>query len=216
MKSLKLLLIVCLAATVASFSFAQGRRGMFRGSDPSGVMLLQRADVQKDLALTDEQKGKLQTAREEMMSEAREMFQNGGGSGDQEAMRANFQKLQDSMKKKVDAILTKEQTARLKQINIQISGNSIILQADIQKELDLTDAQKAKIKDLQTKQQEAMQSLREKAQNGEIEREEMTEIMAKNQKAMDTELGKVLTDANKAKLKEMSGKEFKADEDKGN
>lgn len=215
MKSLRNLIVIVAAVALASVACAQRQGGMrmMGMQDSSGISLLQRKDVQTDLALTDEQKTKLETAQTNMRDKAREMFQGGGAGGDREAMMANFKKLQDSMNAEVKAILTKEQMARLKEINVQVAGNGIILNADIQKELGLTDEQKTKIKDLQTKQQEAMQSVMQKVRDGEIEREEMGEIMAKNTKAMNEELGKVLTDANKAQLKKMGGKEFKADKE---
>jgi hypothetical protein len=88
-------------------------------------------------------------------------------------------------------------------------GNGAIAAADLQKELGVTDEQKAKIKDLQEKQQAANTSLFEKMRNQEIDREQLQESMRKNTEAMNTELGKIATDAQKAKIKEMGGKPFK-------
>ena len=46
------------------------------------------------------------------------------------------------------------------------------------------------------------------ARRGELDREQTRPLMEKNRKIMDTELGKILTDAQKAKLKDMGGKPF--------
>lgn len=218
MKSLRNLVVFVAALALASTALAQRGQGgmrMMGGQDSAGLNLLQRKDVQTDLGITDDQKSKLETAQTNMRDKAREMFQSGGGGGDREAMMANLKKLTEEMTKEVSGILTKEQMTRLKEINVQVSGNGIILNPDIQKELGLTDDQKSKIKDLQAKQMEAMQALRQKMQDGEIDQEDMQAARTKNQKALNEELGKILTDANKAKLKEMGGKEFKADKDNG-
>ena len=54
MKSLRNLVVICAALVLAGSAMAQGgggrgqgRMGMFGGGDSSGLMLLQRADVQK-------------------------------------------------------------------------------------------------------------------------------------------------------------------------
>ncbi|MFX5574590.1 hypothetical protein ABTD77_19315, partial [Acinetobacter baumannii] len=62
-------------------------------------------------------------------------------------------------------------------------------------------------------QQEASTKIMEKMRSGEIDRDQIQEIMTKNQKAMDTELGKILTDDQKKKLSDMGGKPFKKADD---
>jgi hypothetical protein len=53
-----------------------------------------------------------------------------------------------------------------------------------------------------------MQALMQKMRDQELSREEMQEKMKKNGDIMNTELGKVLTDNQRAKLTEMGGKKF--------
>ncbi len=212
-------LLVATLATVSLFiatpvAHAQGgqgggMRGMMRGA--GGMFLLRRNDVRKDLKLTDKQIADLTALQEKMQTEMREMFQNGGGGGDREALMKMVQEKMAAAQKETDAILTPEQQARLKQINVQITGNRVILDPDTQTKLKLTDAQKAKIKDLQEKQQAANQSLMEKMRNGEIEREELTASMTKNNDALNVELGKLLTDDQKKMLADMAGPKFDRD-----
>lgn len=185
-------------------------------SDSSGFQLLfgnrmqpARKDVQNDLKLTDDQKTKLADAQQKMQDGIREIMQNAGD--DQEARQAAFQKYQENVKKDVLAILSKEQAARLRQINIQIAGNGAASFTDVQKDLGLTADQIAKIKDLQSKQRDAMMALFQKMRDQEITREEMQEASKKNSDALNTEIGKVLSADQKAKLKTMGGAEFKAD-----
>lgn len=88
-----------------------------------------------------------------------------------------------------------------------------MLNEELAKELKITDEQKQKARDLQAKQSEANRSVREKAQSGELDFSEIRAIMEKNSKALNEELGKLLTDEQKAKLKAMGGAPFKFAED---
>jgi Spy/CpxP family protein refolding chaperone len=219
MKVLKTFVVVAVAALLATAAMAQrgqgGMRMMGGPGDSSGTMLLQRSDVQKDLGLTDEQKTKLDAMRQKMMDDMRAQFQNGGGGGDREAMQKAVKEMMDKAKAETAKILTKEQTTRLHEISIQVAGNGAIQWEDVQKELGMTSDQVAKVKDLQTKQAEANQAIFQKMRDGEIDREELPEIMKKNQDTMNVELGKILKEEQKTKLKAMGGKPFKADANNG-
>jgi len=217
--------IITLTALVAgsAISMAQGGGGQGRGfggmmrmgQDSTGIMLLQRQDVQKDLAITADQKTKLeayQQAQQDAMRARMEEMRNGGGGGfDPEAMRAAFTKMQEENKAKVSAILTKEQMARLREINIQMMGARAAMVPEFAKELGITDEQKASIEKIQETANQANQALMEKMRSGEIDREEIRPRMEKNNTALTTEVEKVLTDAQKAKLKAMGGKTFAKD-----
>jgi Spy/CpxP family protein refolding chaperone len=209
----KFILTIAIVGIVGS-SFAQGggqgRRGGFgmMGRGGGGVaQLLQREEVQTELKLTDDQKTKLSGLQQKMMEKMREMFQ-GGERPSQEKMRELFTKAAEDTQKEVDTILTPEQSKRLKELGVQRAGNMAVLNPVTAKELGLTEEQNAKIKTLQTKQGEANQAIGEKMRNGELEGREGFEKMQANQKVFDEELGKILTDAQKTKLKEMGGKPF--------
>ncbi|HMS55156.1 MAG TPA: hypothetical protein PKA27_07110 [Fimbriimonadaceae bacterium] len=205
--------VIAALSTLAAMSFAQGRMMMGMGGGGGKAMLLNREDVQRDLALTSTQKDKLEGAREEMMEKMREAFTAARESGgDMSAVRPQMEKMMKESEKTLLAILTPEQAKRLKEISIWINGNRSLLDEEIQKDLKMTDDQKSKAKNLQTKQGEAMQSLFEKMRNQEIDREEMQAAMKKNNDILDAELGKLLTADQAAQLKSMKGKEFKADD----
>ena len=215
MKNTLKLIVVAVTLVSATFSMTQGRMMMMGG--PGGgtqSMLLGREDVQKELKLSDDQKSKLEEMRNSMMEEMRSRFQNGGGGGgDREAM---MKEMQENMKKAdaaALAVLNDGQKKRLKELWIQRSGNRIVSNEEIGKELGLTDTQKQKIKDLMAAKQQANQEIFQKMRDGEIDRSEIRPLMEKNNKALDGELGKVLTDDQKAKLKAMGGEPFKFDED---
>lgn len=209
MKKLALTLFA-LALGVSAFSQMRFGGG---GGGPMG--LLRRHDVQKDLVLTDDQKSKIDSIQEDSRSSMRELFQSqmseGGGRPDFEKMRPEMEKIQNASQDKIKAVLTPEQYTRLKQIFIQMDGVRSAQNEDVQKDLGVTDAQKAQIKDLQDKQMKAMRAAFEGGERPS--REEMQEMRKKMTEVMETELGKILTDAQKAKLKELGGKPFTKDPD---
>jgi len=196
-----------------------GRGGQFGmmgrgGGGPAG--LVNRADVQADLKLTDDQKAALTKLQEKQQEERRammeEMRNNGGGGFDREAMTKMFTEAQAKNEKAVNEILKPEQQKRLREIWVQLQGNRAIMDAKIQDELGFDQGQKDAVKALQAKQQEAMQSLMEKMRNQEIDREQMQEISQKNDETMNSELAKILKPEQAEKLKAMGGAPFKASE----
>lgn len=193
-----------------------GQRGGFGGG--SVMQLLGRNDVQKDLKLTDDQKKAVEAAqakqREQMQAMMEEM-RNGGGQMDREAMQKMMAENTAKQNKEAEKILTPEQWKRAKQIQIQLAGAGAVLLPDVQKELGLTQEQLDKIKALQAKQQEANNAIMEKMRNQEIDREEAQASRTKNNEIFNAELQKILTDANKAKLKELEGPKFAAEPQQG-
>jgi len=228
-------LIVAAVLTIGAISMAQGggqgrgqggggrQGGMFGGRGGGGPAgLVNRADVQKDIKITDEQKKKLEEyqskQREEQRARMEEMRNGGGGGGggfDREAMQKMQAENQAKQEKAIKEILDEKQWNRVREIWVQLNGNRAILNAEVQAKLNLTDDQKAKIKELQAKQQEANQSVMEKMRNQEITREEMQEANKKNNDALSAELGKVLTEDQAKALKAMGGEPFKADDNGG-
>lgn len=218
MKNRMKTLAVATLVVVSALSMAQGRGGGMRMMGGGGGMsqLLARPDVQAEIKLTDEQKGKLDDQRQAMRDAMRQRFQNGGGASsgtDREAMMKEFQEAAKKAEKEALAVLDDKQKARLKELWIQREGNNVVTNEDIQKELGFSEEQKGKVKSLQDASRQAMSEIFQKMQNGELDRSEMQPLMEKNQKAMSDELGKVMTADQAAKLKAMRGAEFKFDED---
>jgi len=214
MNTKKLILVAATSALVCA-AMAQGggqRRGGF-GQMGDPVQLLGREDVQKDLVLTDDEKAKIvdlgEKARQKRQESMQALFSNGGGGDPQErfkAMQPIMDKLNAENMTAIAGILTPDQVKRLKEITVQMVGVSIVTtNKDVQKDLEISDDQKTKFADLRQKQMTAMQEL---FQNSQGDRQAITDGMAKNQKIMDVEINKVLTDAQKAKLKDMAGKPF--------
>ena len=217
---MKKLLIGIAVLALAVFSQAQRGQGMGMMMGQGGgnpLMLLAREDVQEDLALTSEQKEKLLefTGQEAMRNRFMKFMQDSGMSF--EDMRSEegrkklapmMEKMQADMKKEIEAVMTPAQVKRLGEINVQFNGNRSVMQKDIAKALAITEAQQTKIDALNKGVGEARRALMEKMRNQELSMEEFQEKNKKNDDILDAEIGKVLTDAQKAKLSEMGGKKF--------
>lgn len=216
----KKILALAAFAALSCVSLAQGVPGrgmmrMFQGGSMATSMLLGREDVQAEIKLTDEQKGKLDALRAGARDRFRTVFtdlRNNGGGGSPEEMQAaiqtKMQTLMEDMSKEAMAVLDESQKKRVKELGIQSQGALVVLQKEVAKEINLTAAQQTRIDELQRLQEEATMGLFEKVQSGDIDREDMNNSMEKNRKTMDTEVAKVLTEAQRAKLKEMGGKPF--------
>ena len=197
--------------------FGGGRRG---GGGGGGGGNNQLEAIEADLKLTDDQKKKISDIRDGVNTKRREMFtRNGGGGGGgggftppTEEQMKEMQKLSEDAAKQVDSALNADQQKRLKQISLQLSGNRAVANKDTAKELGLSDDQNSKIADLVKKSGEAMTAIGERVRSGEIQFSEVREQMQKVNEVLQAEIGKVLTDAQKAKLKEMQGPEFKRDD----
>ncbi|MFY7883168.1 MAG: hypothetical protein ACOVR6_12845 [Fimbriimonas sp.] len=217
---MKKLLIGIAVLALAVFSQAQRGQGMGMMMGQGGgnpLMLLAREDVQEDLALTSEQKEKLLefTGQEAMRNRFMKFMQDSGMSF--EDMRSEegrkklapmMEKMQADMKKEIEAVMTPAQVKRLGEINVQFNGNRSVMQKDIAKALAITEAQQTKIDALNKGVGEARRALMEKMRNQELSMEEFQEKNKKNDDILNSEIGKVLTDAQKAKLSEMGGKKF--------
>ena len=214
----KLILGIAILAIAVMSQAQRGGFGMMGGAGGGNpAMLLGREDVKKDLGLTDDQNEKLAPLIDpqqmfpkfqKAMQDAGVDFQEMRTEAGQKKMAPYFEKMTADMKKELDAILTPAQSKRLGEIGIQMAGNMAVVQKDVAKALAITEDQDTKIKALTKAQQAANQGLYQKVRDGEITREEIQDKMKKNTEIMDSEVGKILTEAQKAKLKELGGKKF--------
>jgi hypothetical protein len=217
---MRLLMTLAMAAAVtvlvAGDSLAQqpGRRGggqpgrggagMFGGGG-NPLMLLANADVQKELSLTDDQKEKVKSAGDKMREKMREAFQ-GGGQPDREKMQAMMKEMNDEATKTVKETLKPEQQKRLKEIQYQAMGAQAFANADVQKELKITDEQKEK---LNTINQDMQKEMRELRQGGNFQDPETQKKIQALRKETTEKTMAVLTDDQKKTWKDMTGEPVK-------
>ena len=103
-------------------------------------------------------------------------------------MRPKLQARGEETEKKIEAILTTAQLARLKEIRLQVAGPAALADPDVLKALNLTDEQKEKIKKLR----QQITDLRKEA--GKLSREERRQKMAELMEKMQKLREKVLAD----------------------
>jgi hypothetical protein len=200
--------VVLVCPVLAQQPGGRGGRGGFGG--PGGgnpKLLLLNKSVQDELKLSDDQKADLQKVQEKQMAAMQKARESAGG--DREKMREAMQAAAEEAGKEIDkasSSLKPEQTKRLKQIQLQVAGLRAFTEADVQKELKLTDKQTAEIKDINENLTKDMRDMFSGGAGGD--RAKMMEKMQELRKeALDKAAG-LLTDEQKATWKTMVGEKF--------
>jgi hypothetical protein len=201
---------VALAVAVAAPTWAQGQgRGQGRGFGAFGggaLQLIQIPEVQTELKLTDEQKGKFQQMGQEMGGAMREMFQALQNAAPEERQK-KLQEFQADANKKINAVLNADQQKRLRQLVLQRQGPAVLAQDEsVAKDLKVTDEQKQKIAAIT---REAGEQRRALLQGGGLQNPETRAKMEEITKQTNEKITATLTDAQKKQWKEMLGAEFK-------
>jgi Spy/CpxP family protein refolding chaperone len=207
MKLITKIAVLGALCAMAVGAFAQGRGGMRGGFQQNKYMLLRSKDIQTDLKLSDDQVKKLTDLQTKQQEDMRSAFQNAQASGSPPDP-AEMKKINDGYTSQFDAVLTGDQKMRLDQLFVQWQKGRALTNEEVQNKLGLSDDQKAKIKDLMDKYNEANRALFQKVQNQEISREDMQTTMKQNTDTLNDQLGKVLTDSQTAKFKDMQGAPF--------
>ena len=174
--------------------------------------LLRREDVKTEIKLTSDQETKLGEVQDEIRTEMMAKFQGGQRPAREEMMKM-FAEGQKKANEKIAKILTADQSKRLMELFVQRTKFKAAGNADVQKALGLTEDQVAKIKTLNEGMQKANQGIMQKMMSQELDQEGAQAKFKSNDEALNTEMGKVLTDAQKKKLTEMGGKPFEFKED---
>lgn len=190
-------------------------------TDPGvNYQLLTESDIAKELKLTADQQSKVAKA----LSESDRALQNeiesslvGEDIGDiEKAINAITKKHSEALRKKLATILDAAQMKRFEQIELQLSGVSVFMRDDVGKSVGLTADQKAKIKSLAAKIDEATQDM---VENGiqedvggavivKLRPEDEKKLEEMNRKAL-AEAVRLLTADQKKKWDELAGAEFK-------
>ena len=192
------------------------------------LQLLQSEKVRAEAEIFEEQVQEIRETVDKIRAESRA---NQGERPDfrnltEEQRRELFDKFRKSpeeTQKKVNAVigdvLLPPQMERLEEIRLQILGTGALLLEPVQKELKITDTQKAKFEEITTgtreKAQEMFGGVREQFQQLGGDREKIQALMAEIRKKMETVqkeaeeniLG-TLTAGQKEKFTEMKGKPF--------
>lgn len=235
--------LLCLCLTVSSLLMSSalwaqnqeqgGRRGrggfggggFGGGGFGGGGGLLRNEQIQKELSITDEQKTKIQA----VYDEARAARGDAGRGGDFRSMSeeertklfAERQKQSEETSKKAEALLNADQAKRYKEISIQLRGVSALTDAEVAKELKLSDDQVNTLKlinDELSKQRREMfaggrgngvadQSREDRMKAFEAMRTKMQTM----QKDADDESLAVLTADQRSQFEKLKGTKFELD-----
>ena len=173
----------------------------------SPIMLLRQDEVKTDLQLTDDQKNKLAEIQSGMRQKFMDAMQNVGE--DQAAREKAGADVMKSVSDEIYKVLTADQQKRLKELNLQKVGYPIIAtDKDLQNQLGLSDAEKAKIAALNDQADAANKAVGAKLQSQEIQMDDARAAFTKNSEALKSGIEGILSADEKAKFKTLQGKPF--------
>jgi Spy/CpxP family protein refolding chaperone len=199
----------------------RGRGGFGQINTTNAV--LNNKDLQAELKITDTQKEKFKDVidkQTELNKKRGEMFKGGKGSFDKEKfaeITKESEALNADIKKVVEATLTPEQLKRLHQIDMQAKGIRAFSNEEIAKDLNLTEAQKSKVKGIVDDYDKDAKELfggRGKGGGGGFDKEKAAENQKKREKltkAATADIEDTLTADQKAKWKSLTGEPFDVD-----
>jgi hypothetical protein len=222
-----LILSIAAASTVEAQDRPRGGGLQFGGPGGFGgaafdVRLLATPEVQKELSISDEQKGLIEDMIADVQNQMQQGFRQGGGGGFQ-----NFQNLSDEERRKLQeegqkrmaemnkkteemmgVVLEPKQSERFGQMRLQRAGVGSFSRADIAEKLALTQEQKDKMRKIQ---EEAPRPDFRVLFNQDATEEERTAARTKMREQTEktnTEILNVLTAEQKETWAKMQGKKF--------
>ncbi len=184
----------------------EARRQIRQALGPS--FLVFRDEVQEDLKLSDEQKQKLEKRRQDTFQDAMQFFQKLGDKRPQERekeLHAYREKAQEKLTAFLMETLKEEQSKRLRQVMLQREGLFALGNAEIMKELQITDKQRQQFVEVVQEMQQKIEPLLQEAQKGG-KPDEIRPKMMKIRKEHEGLIEAILSDAQKKHWKEMLGK----------
>jgi Spy/CpxP family protein refolding chaperone len=165
------------------------------------LLLLRQKSVQKELELTPETVEKIQAFTTKQSEAVRKVLQ----ASDAER-RQEYEKLAKENDQFLTETLTPKQSKRLDQIMMQFTALTQLLKPEMVKEFNLTDEQVQKLKDLQKEARKALVDVLYAK-----DREGRNEKFAKLREETRTRGLAILTDEQKAKVREMAGPVFEGE-----
>jgi len=197
MRTLKWVLV--LAAPVLWVAAAQTQERSVPERTTIELLLLRQKSVQQELKLSPEAIQKVM----EFTNKQHDAFLE-AVKGGKEGRKEKVQKLDKEDKQFLTDNLTPAQRKRLAEITLQVTGLHELNRPEVAKVLDLTEEQQQKFKELQ---KEHRKQLRELIQPKE--REGRNEKLAKLREDTRKKVRAILTDEQKAKVRELVGEPFK-------
>ena len=211
------LTVAVASALSAAAALAQGQGGVpgvglggrMGGDSNDPSYLLVSESVQKELALTDDQKTSLQKLRDDQTGGQAFFSQFRGLSQDE--MQKRLQERAKETRNQISKILAPKQMERLAEINIQMVGPVALNFEDVAEKIGLTADQKEKLKNLgdetHRKLAELNSTLNGQPPTGEKRKERQQKFKEIASDRKDKAIA-LLTDDQKAKFKQLQGEKF--------
>jgi Spy/CpxP family protein refolding chaperone len=174
-----------------------------RFGNVTAVQLVQLADVQKELKLTDEQVGKVNAAFEELAVGRGQVMSTIAKESGQRGPK--LAKLNEKSNADVKAALDESQRLRLQELLLQVNGAAELLNEEIQDQLHLTDGQKEKLKEVQRANAKARRDAR-----ADLSGDRWT-AMVELQKEANAKLLEVLIPEQQKQFEKMQGEKIAID-----
>ena len=195
-----------------------GGEGMLGPGQHGLLGLLRNEKVQKELNLTDEQKKNIEKLSQEMRPQRpgkpgeRPSEEPSKERPDRDAMRKKMDERMQQIEKKLADILKSEQLARLKQIQLQVSGVAALSTPEVVKALELTDTQQKKLTAISDRvRQQMFQQGGDRPHRRNAKSSGAMEKMRKIQKDAMTKALQVLTADQRRKFEELKGQKCDLD-----
>jgi Spy/CpxP family protein refolding chaperone len=165
------------------------------------LLLLRQKSVQKELEITPEEATKIKAFTHAQSEAARKAKDLGP-----EQRREAFVRLARQNKEFLDKTLTEKQSKRLHQITMQFTALHHLTSPELVRELNLSDEQVQKLKDLQKEsRKEVVAILASKQREGKAVK------FAKHREEIRGKIFAILTDEQKAKVREIAGAPFEGE-----
>ena len=209
-------LVVASLASAQEQKRSQGRGG-FSGSRGGSAELVGMAEVQKELAISDDQKGLIEDMQKDLRQQ---LFGNSNpadfrnlSTEERDKRREEFRKKSDEVSKKADEmvsmILDPKQLDRLNQLRVQRESAASLGRAEVAEKVGLSQDQRSKVRkildDLETANLGLFRNMRD------LPREEQRQVFTKQREQRekaDAEILGTLTAEQKERWQKMQGKKF--------
>ncbi len=170
-------------------------------------VLLGLDKVRTELHITSLQRAVLDSLREEYKTEARKLFTPLPQTAvERAAAQEKLAKLNQRYNARALSVLNKSQRTKLAQIECRALGALSIYTPNVQKKLNLSDAQKTQIEKLRQKGLTAVGKINRKYAEGKIGYPERMKLLHDRKEAQSAALLGVLTPGQRTQLASLSGK----------
>jgi Spy/CpxP family protein refolding chaperone len=194
--------LVLVLAVAAGFAAAQEKTApIVPETTTAQLLLLRQKSVQKELKLSDDAVKKIMEFTNKESDEYGKALKMA-----EKERTAKFNELEMTNKKFLEDNLSAEQRKRLEQITLQVTGLYQLGRQEVVKALNLTEEQQNKFEDLQKETRKALEEI-----INAPDRAGKTEKLSTLREETSKKIMAVLTDAQKAKVREIVGEPFKGE-----